>query len=100
MPSAICARSRAVQLVVRGKSNEKAEQRGWERIFDGVAGEKLARARKRFGGMGLRKCVEEFEEMRGIAVKWEAPAAEQISALGLRASRMVLMNNLIVNFVI
>ncbi|WZZ33804.1 hypothetical protein YC2023_017205 [Brassica napus] len=39
--------------------------------------------------MGLRKCVEEFEEMRGIAVKWEAPAAEQISALGLRARRKI-----------
>ncbi|KAF3521244.1 hypothetical protein DY000_02064053 [Brassica cretica] len=59
-------------------------EKGWEKIFDGVAGEELARARKRGGGLESRRCVEEFEEMRGMAVKWEAPASEQICMLGLK----------------
>ncbi|VVA95469.1 unnamed protein product [Arabis nemorensis] len=59
-------------------------EKGWEKIFDDVAGEKLARARKLVGGLDLRRCVEEFDEMRGMAVKWEAPASEQICRLGLR----------------
>ncbi|KAG2324329.1 hypothetical protein Bca4012_038844 [Brassica carinata] len=63
----------------RGKWGE-----GWEEVFDGVAGEKLARARKRVGGLDMRRCVEEFDEMRGLAVKWEAPASEHICKLGLR----------------
>ncbi|VVA95472.1 unnamed protein product [Arabis nemorensis] len=59
-------------------------EKGWEKIFDDVAGEKLARARKLVGGLDLRICVEEFDEMRGMTVKWEAPASEQICTLGLR----------------
>jgi hypothetical protein len=59
-------------------------EKGWEKIFDETAGEKLALARKRVGGLDSRRCVEEFENMRGMAVKWEAPASEQICTLGLR----------------
>ncbi|CAF2065191.1 unnamed protein product [Brassica oleracea var. botrytis] len=59
-------------------------EEGWEKIFDGVAGEELARARKRVGSLDARRCVEEFEEMRGMVAKWEAPASEQICMLGLK----------------
>lgn len=59
-------------------------EEGWEKVFDGVAGEKFARARKRVGGLDMRRCVEEFDEMRGLALKWEAPASEHICKLGLR----------------
>ncbi|KFK34464.1 hypothetical protein AALP_AA5G148800 [Arabis alpina] len=59
-------------------------EKGWEKIFDNVAGEKLAGARKRVGGLDSRRCVEEFDEMRRVTVKWEAPASEQICMLGLR----------------
>ncbi|KAL1190050.1 hypothetical protein V5N11_033354 [Cardamine amara subsp. amara] len=57
-------------------------EEGWEKIFDETAGEKLARARKRVGGSDSRTCVEEFEKMRRVTVKWEAPASEQICMLG------------------
>ncbi|CAH2067547.1 unnamed protein product [Thlaspi arvense] len=60
-------------------------EEGWEKIFDDVAGEKLARARKRVGSLDSR-CVEDFEVMRGMTDKWEAPASEQICMLGLRPS--------------
>ncbi|KFK34465.1 hypothetical protein AALP_AA5G148900 [Arabis alpina] len=59
-------------------------ERGWEKIFDDAAGEKLAYARKQIGGLDLKTCVQEFNVMRGMTVRWEAPESEQICMLGLR----------------
>ncbi|XP_010539114.1 PREDICTED: uncharacterized protein LOC104813245 [Tarenaya hassleriana] len=61
-------------------------EEGWEKVFDEVVGENLARARREVvgeDGLEMKRCVEEFEEMRTKAVMWEAPIAEEICVLGL-----------------
>lgn len=56
----------------------------WETIFDRVAGKKLAAERKRVKSLTWKKCVADFDEMRGRTVNWDAPAAAEICGLGLR----------------
>ncbi|KAJ8539593.1 hypothetical protein K7X08_013845 [Anisodus acutangulus] len=46
---------------------------GWEKIFDDVAGEKHAKARRRIEGLKLDECVREFDEMMNKTAQWEAP---------------------------
>ncbi|KAJ8762291.1 hypothetical protein K2173_007448 [Erythroxylum novogranatense] len=60
-------------------------ERGWEKIFDVVAGKKLAAARKRVGAMKLNQCVEDFNEMRRRSWYWETPPVEEMCKLGLEA---------------
>lgn len=62
-------------------------ERGWEKIFDKVAGRKLAAERKRVWSLKLKQCVSEFEEMRRRSPNWEAPPAEEICKLGLGYAR-------------
>ncbi|XWS24584.1 hypothetical protein CRYUN_Cryun28dG0115500 [Craigia yunnanensis] len=57
-------------------------EKGWEKIFDRVAGKKLAAERRRVQVLKFEECVRDFREMKKKAVKWEAPAAEVICRLG------------------
>ncbi|XP_022765983.1 uncharacterized protein LOC111310869 [Durio zibethinus] len=64
--------------------NARGERKnGWENIFDGVAGEKLAAERRRVQVLKFEECVSDFGEMKKKAVKWEAPAAEEICRIGI-----------------
>ncbi|KAF8026257.1 hypothetical protein BT93_F2919 [Corymbia citriodora subsp. variegata] len=58
-------------------------EKGWERMFDEVAGEEVARGRKRIGGLGWEGCVREFEDLKGRTANWDAPSAKEICSLGL-----------------
>ncbi|XP_058220578.1 uncharacterized protein LOC131330857 [Rhododendron vialii] len=58
-------------------------EKGWERVFDKASGKKLAAARKRVRGLKLKQCVDDFENMKGRAGNWDAPAAVDICRLGL-----------------
>jgi len=56
---------------------------GWEKIFDGVAGRKLANARKRIESMKMGECVKDIRELRKRSVDWSAPPVDEICTLGL-----------------
>ncbi|KAF8405521.1 hypothetical protein HHK36_010428 [Tetracentron sinense] len=58
-------------------------EKGWEKIFDRVAGKKLAYVRKRLGKLALTGCVQDFEDMKKRTVIWDAPPATDICRLGL-----------------
>ncbi|XP_010266124.1 PREDICTED: uncharacterized protein LOC104603727 [Nelumbo nucifera] len=60
---------------------------GWEKIFDRVAGKKLAAVRRRVGSLNLADCVSDFEEMKRRTVNWEAPPATEICRVGGRSSK-------------
>lgn len=59
---------------------------GWEKMFDRVAGEKLATERKRGGSLTLKKCVDDFEKMKRRSGNWEAPPPEKICGMGLESN--------------
>uniref|UniRef100_A0A1D1XET9 Deneddylase n=1 Tax=Anthurium amnicola TaxID=1678845 RepID=A0A1D1XET9_9ARAE len=56
---------------------------GWEGIFDGVAGEEAAEARRRVGSMSVAGCVKGLEELRRRSPSWDAPPDGEICRLGL-----------------
>lgn len=56
-------------------------EKGWEPLFDSVAGEKLAADRKKVKALKLQQCVNDFEELRKRSVHWEAPPAVDICRL-------------------
>ncbi|KAK0576687.1 hypothetical protein LWI29_021796 [Acer saccharum] len=58
-------------------------ERGWEKIFNRVAGEKLAAATKRIRKLKVKRCVDDFNEMRKKAFSWEAPPPEDLCRVGL-----------------
>ncbi|KAJ4702253.1 hypothetical protein OWV82_025361 [Melia azedarach] len=58
-------------------------ERDWEKIFDRVAGKKLASARKKFRALDVEKCMDDFKKMKKRAFSWEAPPPEDICVLGL-----------------
>uniref|UniRef100_A0A7N0T0F4 DUF7796 domain-containing protein n=1 Tax=Kalanchoe fedtschenkoi TaxID=63787 RepID=A0A7N0T0F4_KALFE len=63
-------------------------ERGWEKVFDRVAGKRLAKWRKRVGEMGLEECVRDFKEMRRrVTGDWVAPPAEDICRLGFNGKK-------------
>lgn len=59
---------------------------GWEKIFDRVAGKKLASERKRVRGLTVKQCISDFKEMQRRTANWETPAVEEICRLGARSS--------------
>ncbi|KAL5557751.1 hypothetical protein UlMin_033962 [Ulmus minor] len=61
-------------------------ERGWEKMFDRVAGKKLATQRKRVSGLTLKQCVADFKQVKRMAANWEAPPPEQICRMGLESS--------------
>ncbi|OVA03008.1 hypothetical protein BVC80_8797g26 [Macleaya cordata] len=56
---------------------------GWEKIFDRVAGKKLASFREGVKKLKLAKCVKDFEDMKRRTVNWDTPHAKEICVLGL-----------------
>lgn len=57
-------------------------EEGWEKLFDAVAGKRLAAERKRVEeALKLKQCVDDFEEMRKRTALWEAPPAADICRL-------------------
>ncbi|KAL4312900.1 hypothetical protein GQ457_01G008760 [Hibiscus cannabinus] len=56
----------------------------WETIFDRAAGKKLAARMREVKDLMFEECVGDFREMKKKAVKWEAPAPEEICGLGLK----------------
>uniref|UniRef100_A0A2N9G5I1 DUF7796 domain-containing protein n=1 Tax=Fagus sylvatica TaxID=28930 RepID=A0A2N9G5I1_FAGSY len=59
-------------------------EQGWERVFDRVAGKKLAESRKRVGKLKLKLCVDDFNEMKKKSSgSWETPPVEKMCGLGL-----------------
>ncbi|GAB2292946.1 hypothetical protein Dimus_027171 [Dionaea muscipula] len=56
---------------------------GWERIFDRIAGTKLAEGRRRVSELNVTECVKDFEAMRRKAAHWETPSISDICKLGL-----------------
>ncbi|XP_043713717.1 uncharacterized protein LOC122662203 [Telopea speciosissima] len=56
---------------------------GWQKIFDRVAGEKLATARKRVSALKLKECINDFDEMKRRTGNWDVPPAAEICKLGL-----------------
>ncbi|XP_031254619.1 uncharacterized protein LOC116112640 [Pistacia vera] len=58
-------------------------ERGWEKIFDKVAGKKSASVRKKFADLKKKECVDDFNEMKKRVSNWEAPPPEELCGLGL-----------------
>ncbi|KAH0681500.1 hypothetical protein KY284_022585 [Solanum tuberosum] len=56
---------------------------GWQKIFDQVAGNKLAAARQRVENLKMEKCVKDFAELMKKTAYWDAPPVSQICRLGL-----------------
>nr|TKR75419.1 hypothetical protein D5086_0000286100 [Populus alba] len=59
---------------------------GWEKIFDRAAGKELASGRKRIMGLEEKQCLDDFNEMKKRAFKWDSPPVEEICRLGLGQS--------------
>ncbi|CAH1429614.1 unnamed protein product [Lactuca virosa] len=51
---------------------------GWEELFDGVAGKKLAVERKRVTALSFNECVADFEYMKRRSAVWDAPPATEL----------------------
>ncbi|CAA2963556.1 uncharacterized protein LOC111409340 [Olea europaea var. sylvestris] len=60
-------------------------ENGWEKIFDRVAGKKLAAAREEVWSMKIEQCVNDFEKLRNRTASWEAPPVAEICRLGLKS---------------
>uniref|UniRef100_A0A0V0IE80 Putative ovule protein n=1 Tax=Solanum chacoense TaxID=4108 RepID=A0A0V0IE80_SOLCH len=56
---------------------------GWQKIFDQVAGNKLAAARQRVENLKMEQCVKDFAELMKKTAYWDAPPVSQICRLGL-----------------
>ncbi|EYU17505.1 hypothetical protein MIMGU_mgv1a006824mg [Erythranthe guttata] len=61
-----------------------AWESGWEELFDDVAGENLAAARKRIRALDMGRCVDGFEEMKKKTAQWDGPTSAEICRLGLK----------------
>ncbi|KAL4579046.1 hypothetical protein LXL04_015181 [Taraxacum kok-saghyz] len=51
---------------------------GWEELFDGVAGKKLAAVRKRVTASSFDECVADFEYMKRRSAVWDVPPPAEI----------------------
>ncbi|MQM15889.1 hypothetical protein Taro_048841 [Colocasia esculenta] len=72
----------------RNGSLELCDARGgwethWEELFDMIAGEEAAAARRRLGSLDMDGCVADMEELKRRSASWEAPPAGEICWLGL-----------------
>ena len=62
---------------------QESWERGWEKIFDRVAGKNLAAARRRVRSLKLKGCVKDFGELKKRTASWDAPPIDHICTLGL-----------------
>ena len=53
-------------------------EKGWEKIFDGVVGKKLAAARKRVRSMDLDECIKDFTKLEKKTAIWDVPPVKDI----------------------
>ncbi|KAL0005098.1 hypothetical protein SO802_012659 [Lithocarpus litseifolius] len=70
-------------------------EKGWEKIFDRVAGKKLVELRKRVKKMKLKQCVDDFEEMKKKrSRRWESLEVEksQTIMMGLSIGLRLIMD--------
>ncbi|KAI3724569.1 hypothetical protein L2E82_36350 [Cichorium intybus] len=51
---------------------------GWEKLFDGVAGKKLAAVRNRVAAMSFDECVADFEHMKRRSAVWDVPPPAEL----------------------
>ncbi|RAL43216.1 hypothetical protein DM860_009998 [Cuscuta australis] len=58
----------------------------WENIFDEVAGEELAAARKRLKRLSIKQCLNDFKAMKLKSASWQAPPASHMCRLGLQSA--------------
>ncbi|CAL4998264.1 unnamed protein product [Urochloa decumbens] len=58
-------------------------EKGWEEVFDELAGAVAAKARRRVVGISVADCVHDLEELRGRTSKWEALDPGKICLIGL-----------------
>ncbi|KAK7351795.1 hypothetical protein VNO77_11494 [Canavalia gladiata] len=61
-------------------------EKGWEKIFDRVAGNNFSAARKRVHSMKMEECINDFIQIRRRTAHWSAPPADEICSLGLTRS--------------
>ncbi|KAE9586685.1 hypothetical protein Lal_00004865 [Lupinus albus] len=59
----------------------KGWEKDWENIFDRVAGNKFAKARKSIHSMKFEKCVRDFMQFKKRSAHWDAPSEEDICKL-------------------
>ncbi|KAJ7957954.1 hypothetical protein O6P43_018755 [Quillaja saponaria] len=57
-------------------------EKGWEKMYDRVAGNKFAAVRKQVSSMKLKRCILEFNILKRRAMSWEAPPVEDMCKLG------------------
>ncbi|KAL0438283.1 UNVERIFIED_CONTAM: hypothetical protein Slati_2311300 [Sesamum latifolium] len=60
-------------------------EKGWEELFDEVAGKKLASARKKVWALNMDRCVTGFEKMKKRTAHWDGPEPVEICSLGLKS---------------
>ncbi|KAI4390011.1 hypothetical protein MLD38_002170 [Melastoma candidum] len=58
-------------------------EKGWERLFDRVAGKRLSVARKGLVGMTVEDCARKLAELREHSGVWDAPSEEELCKTGL-----------------
>lgn len=58
-------------------------EKGWETLFDKVAGKRPATIRKKVWALSMDQCVEGFEKMKKRSANWDGPTAQEICKLGL-----------------
>ncbi|XP_073011409.1 uncharacterized protein [Typha latifolia] len=60
-------------------SGEWAE--GWEKVFDKIAGQRVAKVRRKVAEMRAPDCVKDLEYLRNRTAKWDSPTPETICGL-------------------
>ncbi|KAM5565274.1 hypothetical protein ABKV19_019348 [Rosa sericea] len=58
-------------------------EKGWEKIFDRVAGKKKSAERKRVWSLTVEKCIADFNQMRNRTGIWDTPPVDEICRIGV-----------------
>lgn len=60
-------------------------EKGWENIFDQVAGKKMSAERKRVWDLTVEKCIDDFNQMKNRTRIWDTPPVAEICRIGVGA---------------